>query len=220
MTDRNRRPGNPVLTGFLIGYGVVFLPFLLLLLVSGSFVGGTAVIAVLSLLFGPALVGGLPGLLIGGVVMGVTSIADRNRPALPPQQPYRMPLPPPRVNDAWSRLLEACEQPVQRCDQALAAVPPSPAKDWLGQIVATMRAELPTARGLAETGRRLHPDRQPRLNEHPLYRRLYAATQEFAATERRIGEVITQLVAQPDLKRVDNQLQLLEQQLPHLRPAD
>ncbi|GAA2782661.1 hypothetical protein [Crossiella cryophila] len=210
------------MTGFLVGYGVVFLPFLLVLLISGSFVGSTAIYAFMALMVGPFLVGGLPGLLIGGVVMGVTSASGRQRPALPPPppQPYRMPLPPPRVDDAWSRLLDACEQPVQRCDQALAAVPPSPAKDWLGQIVATMRAELPTARGLAETGRRLQLDRQSRLNEHPLYRRLFAATQEFAATERRIGEVITQLVAQPDLKRVDSQLQLLEQQLPHLRPAD
>ncbi|WHT19007.1 hypothetical protein N8J89_38930 [Crossiella sp. CA-258035] len=223
MTDRDPRgrQHNPVLTGFLIGYGVVFLPFLLLLIISGSFVGGTAVISVFALLFGPAIVGGLPGLVIGGVVMAVSTVGERRRPALPPPMPAHRPLPPlPPVNDAWSRLLADCEGPVWRCDQALAQVPPSPARDWLGQIVATMRAELPTARSLAETGRRLHPPRQPRLTEHPLYRRLVAAAAEFSATERRIGELITQLMAQPDLKRVDSQLQLLEQQLPHLRQAD
>ncbi|MCO1576329.1 hypothetical protein M8C13_11250 [Crossiella sp. SN42] len=223
MTDRDprHREHNPVLTGFLIGYGVVFLPFLLILIISGSFAGGTAVIALFSLLFGPAIVGGLPGLVIGGVVMAVSTVGERRRPALPPPMPAHRPLPPlPPVNDAWSRLLADCEGPVWRCDQALAQVPPSPARDWLSQIVATMRAELPTARSLAETGRRLHPPRQPRLTEHPLYRRLVAAAAEFSATERRIGELITQLMAQPDLKRVDSQLQLLEQQLPHLRQAD
>ncbi|MGW0516601.1 hypothetical protein [Crossiella sp. NPDC003009] len=224
MTDRDPRgrQHNPVLTGFLIGYGVVFLPFLLLLIISGSFVGGTAVISMFALLFGPAIIGGLPGLVIGGVVMAVSTVGERRRPALPPPpMPAHRPLPPlPPVNDAWSRLLADCEGPVWRCDQALAQVPPSPARDWLGQIVATMRAELPTARSLAETGRRLHPPRQPRLTEHPLYRRLVAAAAEFSATERRIGELITQLMAQPDLKRVDSQLQLLEQQLPHLRQAD
>lgn len=221
MTDPHQRPRRrPVLRGAAIGYGVIFALYTIMLLTGELTPASSPVVTLLTLLTAPFFAGALPGMLIGGVVHGVRVLSERNRPPLPaPAAPPPIPQAL-QLNDAWSRLLIACVEPVRRCDLALAELPPSPARDWLTQIVATMRDELPTARNLAETGRRLHPPRQPGLTEHPLYLRLRTAADEFAATERRIGELIAQLVAQPDLKQVDNQLQLLEQQLPHLRQPD
>ncbi len=196
------------LTGFLVGY-LFGLFFSVLALLGGASLASALVVPVFLL--------GLPGLVIGLVVGQSHRNAFARRAAAAAYAPP--PPPAPRVNDAWSRLLAGCEDPVRRSAAAVRDLPPSPARDWVWHIVAGMEAELPTARHLAETGRRLHPPRQPRLTEHPLWLRLREAGEAFAASERRVGEVVAQLVAQPDLNRVDDQLQLLEQQLPHLRPT-
>ncbi|MFB9909402.1 hypothetical protein [Allokutzneria oryzae] len=202
-------------TGLLVGYCIAMAMFLLVI---GEVWNPdeSTVVQVLALLIGPALIGGLPGLAIGLVI-------DLVRPVRPVAQQQ---VPPPfvpalavtrRAPDAWGRLLEACEEPVRRAESVTEAMAPSPVRDWLIQIVEAMRAELPDARSLAETGRRLHPPHTPSITTTPLYLRLKAAAEQFAAAERKIADVVGQAAAQPDLGRVDEQLRLLEQQLPHLR---
>ncbi|MCP3800835.1 hypothetical protein NLX83_16340 [Allokutzneria sp. A3M-2-11 16] len=203
-------------TGFVIGYGLA-MALHLLLLVTGELWNPAegAAVQVVALFIAPAVLGGLPGLAVG-------LAADRLRGRKSPV-PQQLPSAPPervRDRDAWDRLLTACEGPVRRAEDVTAALPPSPARDWLAQITEAMRAELPAARSLAETGKRLHPPNTPSITTQPVYVRLKAAVEQFAAAERRIAEVAGELAAQPDLGRVDDQLRLLEQQLPHLRSPE
>ncbi|SDN50085.1 hypothetical protein [Allokutzneria albata] len=203
-------------TGFKIGYGLAMV-LVLLVLATGELwdPAGSTVAQIIALLLTPAVLGGVPGIVVGlaiDLVRGRRTVAPQH---LLPAAPERE-----RDRDAWDRLLTQCEGPVHRAEAVTAALPPSAARDWLVQITAAMRAELPAARSLAETGKRLYPSNTPSITTRPVYLRLKAAAEQFAAAERRIAEVAGDLVAQPDLGRVDDQLRLLEQNLPHLRSPE
>ena len=200
----------------MIGYGLAMSLYLLLLVTGELWNPADSTAAqILATLIAPAVVGGLPGLAVG---FAIDLARGRKSPA--PQQLPPAPAVRDRDRDAWDRLLTACEGPVHRAESITAALPPSPARDWLVEITEAMRAELPAARSLAETGKRLHPPNAASITTQPVYLRLKSAADQFAAAERKIADVAGDLAARPDLGRVDDQLRLLEQQLPHLRSPE
>ncbi|GAA4016647.1 hypothetical protein GCM10022247_44760 [Allokutzneria multivorans] len=213
---RQRPPAKR--TGFLIGYGLA-LALYLLMVATGELwdPAKSTTVQVLTLLMAPAVAGGLPGFLIGVVV---DLVRGRGKPAPQRLPPATAELEPGPRRDAWDRLLAQCEEPVRRAEVVTAALPESAAREWLEQITEAMRAELPAARALAETGKQLYPPSTPSITTQPVYLRLKEAAEEFAAAERKIADVVGELAAKPELGRVDDQLRLLEQNLPHLRSPE
>ncbi|WP_086824541.1 hypothetical protein [Allokutzneria sp. NRRL B-24872] len=213
---RRRAPAKR--TGFLIGYSLA-LALYLLMVATGELwdPAKSTTVQILTLLTAPAVAGGLPGFLVGVVIDLVRGHRTPAPQRLPPATAELEPRP---ERDAWDRLLAECEEPVRRAGIVTAALSESPAREWLEQITEAMRAELPAARSLAETGKRLHPPGTPSITTQPVYLRLKAAAEEFAAAERKIVDVAGELAAKPDLGRVDDQLKLLEENLPHLRSPE
>ncbi|MFD0199293.1 MULTISPECIES: hypothetical protein [Saccharothrix] len=155
------------------------------------------------------VMGGIPGTLIGLVVGAVR----RRRPAIAPLPPMPMPLPPPPppLNDRWSAMVGRCELAVRRVHAAVATVPASPAREWLERIADRFAAELPDVRRLADLGRALDADRH-----HPVTDRLAAAVRDFTSFEDEVGRAALRLLNQTTLDAVRTDLEVLEQQLPHL----
>lgn len=158
--------------------------------------------------------GGVPGTIVGAVVGAVR----RRRPALPPQPmgppPMPPPPPPPPLNDRWSAMVGRCELAVRRVHAAVATVPPSPAREWLERIAGRFAAELPDVRRIADLGRALDADQR-----HPVTDRLNAAVRDFTSFEDEVGRAALRLLNQSSLDAVRTDLEVLEQQLPHLGNA-
>ncbi|MFE9744737.1 hypothetical protein ACFYOT_07525 [Saccharothrix saharensis] len=159
------------------------------------------------------VLGGVPGTVVGAVVGAVR----RRRTALPPPPPPMMfpppppPPPPPPLNDRWSAMVGRCELAVRRVHAAVAAVPPSPAREWLERIAGRFAAELPDVRRIADLGRALDADQH-----HPVADRLNAAVRDFTSFEDEVGRAALRLLNQSSLDAVRTDLEVLEQQLPHL----
>ncbi|MCE6995910.1 hypothetical protein LZG04_14025 [Saccharothrix sp. S26] len=156
------------------------------------------------------VMGGVPGTLVGLLVGAVR----RRRPALAPPPPPPLPLavpPPPPQHDRWSAMTGRCELAVRRVHAAVATVPPSPARDWLARIAARFAAELPDVRRLSDLGRALDADQN-----HPVTERLNAAVRDFTSFEDEVGRAALRLLNQTSLDAVRTDLEVLEQQLPHL----
>ncbi|MFI9007125.1 hypothetical protein ACIGNX_07845 [Actinosynnema sp. NPDC053489] len=151
------------------------------------------------------VLGGVPGTFVGLVVGAVR----RRRPALPPPPP---PLPPPPPNDRWTAMVGRCELAVHRVSAAVATVPASPAREWLERIAAQFAAELPDVRRMADLGRALGAEQH-----HPVTARLSAAVRDFTSFEDEVGRVALRLLDPTSLDGVRTHLEVLEQQLPHLR---
>ncbi|WP_447004586.1 hypothetical protein ACRAKI_34170 [Saccharothrix isguenensis] len=157
-----------------------------------------------------AMVGGIPASLIGLVV---GAVRRRSRPALPPPLPHLPPPPPPPppVNDRWSAMVGRCELAVRRAHAAVAAVPASPAREWLERIAGQFGGELSAVRRIADLGRALGADQN-----HPVSRRMSATVRDFTSFEDEVGRVALQMLDQTSLDAVRSHLEVLEQQLPHL----
>jgi hypothetical protein len=206
-----------------IGTGAALALVLLVLLNgSGSYFQPNPVTASIAALVVSAIFGGPPGL-IGGLVVGAvrrsraTALAAQQpslrQPSFQPpaasQPPYR---PPVVHDDVWAALVASCEQSARRVAEAVAAVPPSPAKDWMVQITGRLQPELERVRGMAQLGRALGGADE----NNPVRQRLVAARRDFAAFEAEVGRIALTVFDGPDLARARTDLEYLEQQLPHL----
>ncbi|MFJ6670957.1 hypothetical protein ACIQMJ_07590 [Actinosynnema sp. NPDC091369] len=153
--------------------------------------------------------GGVPGTIVGAVVGAVRR--RRLAMVLPPPPPMFPPPPPPPVNDRWSAMVGRCELAVRRVHAAVATVPPSPAREWLERIAGRFAAELADVRRIADLGRALDANHQ-----HPVTDRLNAAVRDFTSFEDEVGRAALRLLNQSSLDAVRTDLEVLEQQLPHL----
>lgn len=198
------------LWGLLIGTALMTVLFMVTLAAPSS-PDGESVPVLASLIasgmFGVVL-GGVPGSVVGFVV---GAIRHRSRPPAPlPPPPRPLPVPPP-ANDRWSAMVGRCELAVRRVHAAVATVPASPAREWLERIAGRFAAELPDVRRIAELGRALDADQH-----HPVTERLNAAVHDFTSFEDEVGRAALRLLNQSSLDAVRTDLEILEQQLPHL----
>ncbi|PSL54879.1 hypothetical protein B0I31_106399 [Saccharothrix carnea] len=204
--------GRSALWGLLIGTALMTILIMFGLAVPSSDDDGDTMWAAAFVASGivGVVMGGIPGTLIGLVVGAVR----RRRPAIAPPpmpMPFPPPLPPPPLNDRWSAMVGRCELAVRRVHAAVATVPASPAREWLERIAARFAAELPDVRRLADLGRALDADHQ-----HPVTDRLSAAVRDFTSFEDEVGRAALRLLNQTTLDAVRTDLEVLEQQLPHL----
>jgi hypothetical protein len=177
----------------------------------------------LIILTGAFVFGALPGLLVGALLTMVsTARARRGRPPSVTVQDLADRLR--RPDDAWERMLQHCTRSVRGAEQAIALAPPSPAKDWLTTLHGRMEEELGNAATLTLLARATFPDERDTPSaeaaEHPLHHQLTQAVADFATSRRTIADIVTGLVARPDLTRVDAELAVLRNQLPVLRVPD
>ncbi|MEU4764943.1 hypothetical protein AB0H12_16965 [Actinosynnema sp. NPDC023794] len=197
------------LWGLLIGTALMTM-LLMFTLAAPSSPDGESV-PVLASLIASGILGGVPGSVVGLVV---GAIRHRSRPPVhllpPPPPPRPLPVPPP-ANDRWSAMVGRCELAARRVHAAVATVPASPAREWLERIAGQFAAELPDVRRIADLGRALDADQH-----HPVTERLNAAVRDFTSFEDEVGRAALRLLNQSSLDAVRTDLEILEQQLPHL----
>ncbi len=212
--------GRSVAAGALIGTGAALALVLLVLFnAPGDYFQPNPVTSSIAALVVSVVLGGPPGL-IGGAVVGVVrrsraaalAAPPAPRPPSPPFQPLPSYRPPVTHDDVWAVLVASCEQSARRVAEAVAAVPPSPAKDWMVQITGRLEPELERVRGVARLGRALGGSDE----NNPVRQRLVAARRDFAAFEAEVGRIALTMFDGPDLARARTDLEYLEQQLPHL----
>ncbi|MFB9569998.1 hypothetical protein [Saccharopolyspora hordei] len=162
----------------------------------------------------------LVALVAGAVGAGVVLVVrlGRRRAEPPRPQPRPDPVPPVEVRppDCWVRELRRCEQAVHRAARAVDAVSSTPARQNLQAVVRRMGAELPDARALAELGCGLAStgsDAARRVREQ-----LEDAAVRFGAVTDHVVAVVSDLVTDPDLSRVQQEVTALRAQFPLLRP--
>ncbi|GAA0505085.1 hypothetical protein GCM10011581_33080 [Saccharopolyspora subtropica] len=159
-----------------------------------------------------AFVAGASG---AGVMSAV--ISTRSRRTAPPS-PAAQPVPA-QVPDQWWHDVQRCEQAVYRAARAVEAVSSEQARHGLQTVVRRMDAELPNVRALAEVGRGVAVGSS---RDEAVLRRLQGqlddAAARFGMVTDHVLEVVVQLVADPDLSRVHEQVTVLREQFPLLRP--
>lgn len=152
-----------------------------------------------------------------GLVLAAV-FARRQRVAEAPAAPALVPLPPP-VPDRWLHEVQRCEQAVHRAARAVDAVSSTQARNQLQTVVRRMDAELPNVRALSELGRGLASS-DP--GDDAVVRRVQSqlddAAVRFGMITDHVLEAVVNLVAEPDLSRVHEQVTVLRDQFPLLRP--
>jgi hypothetical protein len=175
-----------------------------LTIAGGGFPSGGEGSGIIELLWLTTAYGGAPGAAIG---LGMGVVLHRHEKRFPSR-----PLSPPV--DRWSAVVARCEHSVRRVAAVVGAIPASPAKDWMNRITAQFNAELDDVRALAALARAMGAAHE----DHPASQRLFAAARDFAAFEQEVGRVALKMFDHPELDRARTDLELLEQQLPNLRP--
>lgn len=120
---------------------------------------------------------------------------------------------------SWMQEMQRCEQAVRRAARAVDSVSSSQARQRLQSVVRRMDAELPNVRALVELGRGL--DSAAQRDEAAIGRvrsELDDAATRFAMVTDRIVDAVVELVAAPDLDRMRQQVEVLREQFPLLRP--
>lgn len=201
--------------GWLVGGGigavVLGLLVLVVLLADDDPSGGTVGAA----LFLVLLFGFVPGAAIGGGIQLATRRAVRRRWRPQPQGPA-----PSRAPNGWDRLYDGCAGRVQQFHAVAGQVGDGPVRHWLYQIEQQMNAELARARELVGLGTAVAPRYQHGAPTDPMLRRisdqLVTAESGFAAAVDRAVQIRLLMLNRPDMTEARAQLELLEQQLPHL----
>ncbi|MGW1677208.1 hypothetical protein [Saccharopolyspora sp. NPDC002376] len=167
-----------------------------------------------------ALVAGACG---AGVVLAAGTGRRRTAPTPLPQQPA--PVQPVQAQlvqvqpqGRWLHDVHRCEQAVHRAARAVEAVSSAQARQRLHVVVRRMDAELPNVRALAELGRGLT---RTGSDEEVLLRvrgQLEDAAVRFGMVADHVLETVVEHVADPDLNRVHQQVVVLRDQFPLLRP--
>ena len=126
---------------------------------------------------------------------------------------------PPARPDRWLPQLHRCEQAVRRAARAVDSVSSAQARQNLHALVVRMDAELPNIRALVELGRSLDADD---VREEAVLLRVFQqlddAADRFAMITDHVLETVVQLVADADLGRMHQQVTVLREQFPLLRP--
>ncbi len=121
--------------------------------------------------------------------------------------------------DQWLHEAQRCEQAVYRAARAVDAVSSTQARHQLQTVVRRMDAELPNVRALSELGRGLAGS-EP--SDDAVVRRVRSqlgdAATRFGMVTDHVLEAVVELVAEPDLSRVNEQVTVLREQFPLLRP--
>ncbi|QUH05259.1 hypothetical protein HUO13_34785 [Saccharopolyspora erythraea] len=140
------------------------------------------------------------------------------------QQRQEVPAPPPPAApavppDRWLPQLQRCEQAIRRAGSAVESVSSAHARQTLNSVVQRMDAEMPHIRALVELGRGLDADAVGQeVVLHRVHQQLEDAAVRFAMFTDHVLEVVLQLVADPDMSRVHQQVTVLREQFPLLRP--
>ncbi|GAA2810018.1 hypothetical protein [Saccharopolyspora taberi] len=136
-----------------------------------------------------------------------------------PEQPPTTPAEPPSAPDRWLPQLRRCEQAVRRAALAVDSVSSAQARQALRTLVVRMDAELPNVRALVELGRSLDADE---VREEAVLRRVFQqlddAATRFGMITDHVLETVVQLVADADLSQMHEQVMVLREQFPLLRP--
>ncbi|MGP4015222.1 hypothetical protein [Saccharopolyspora sp. 5N708] len=152
----------------------------------------------------------------GGGMMLAVGVIRRPRTAPPPSSARFSPSAP---LDQWLHEVQRCEQAVCRAARAVDAVSSAHARDWLRMVVRRMDAELPNVRALSELGRGLAGGGP---GDDAVVRRVRSqladAATRFGMVADHVVDTVVELVADPDLSRVHEQVTVLREQFPLLRP--
>jgi hypothetical protein len=156
--------------------------------------------------------------LCGAGMMSAIGVARRARtvPAPPPSTASFVPS---ASLDQWLHEVQRCEQAVCRAARAVDAVSSTHARQWLQTVVRRMDAELPNVRALSELGRGLagsEPTDDGVVGR--VHSQLDDAATRFGMVADHLVETVVELVAAPDLSRVHEQVTVLREQFPLLRP--
>jgi hypothetical protein len=161
-----------------------------------------------------ALIAGACG---AGVMLAV--VCTRRRRTEPVAAPPVAPFVPSSLPDQWLHEVQRCEQAVHRAARAVDAVSSTQARHGLQAVVRRMDAELPNVRALSELGRGLASS-EP--TDDAVVRRVQSqlddAATRFGMVTDHVLETVVELVANPDLSRVHEQVTVLREQFPLLRP--
>lgn len=150
-----------------------------------------------------------------GVVLVSRTRGERPEPAAPSQL-AAVPLVQAQSPDRWLHDVRRCEQAVHRAARAVDAVSSAQARQNLQAVVRRMDAELPNVRALAELGRGLTSADAAVLNR--VRGQLEDAVVRFGMVTDHVVDAVVELVADPDLARVHQQVVVLREQFPLLRP--
>ncbi|MEV0703875.1 hypothetical protein AB0I53_38990 [Saccharopolyspora sp. NPDC050389] len=167
-----------------------------------------------------ALIAGACG---AGVMLAV--VCARRRKTKPAAAPTAVPpatqsvASPSPLPDKWLTEVQRCEQAVYRAARAVDAVSSTQARHQLQTVVRRMDAELPNVRALSELGRGLAASES---RDDAVVRRVQSqlddAATRFGMVTDHVLETVVELVAAPDLSRVHEQVSVLREQFPLLRP--
>lgn len=133
----------------------------------------------------------------------------------------RQPDPSPSLSRFWNGYVQGCAGSVERFRRITAALPPGPARTWLGEIAQRLDAELEAVRRLALVGDSIEPARY-RVREEPakrLAQRLDAARSAFADAVSQAAEVAEQVALDPAHSDVRANLEVLSKQASQLAGA-
>ncbi|MER7012330.1 hypothetical protein ABT324_12980 [Saccharopolyspora sp. NPDC000359] len=162
----------------------------------------------------------LIALVAGGCGAGVVLVArpgGRRSAVPPPVVPRPQPVPAQR-HDPWLQDVRRCEQAVHRAARAVDAVSSTRARQNLQAVVRRMDAEIPNVRALAELGRGLMSSGGDAVVLRRVRGQLADAVVRFGMVTDHVLEAVVELVADPDLNRVHQQVVVLREQFPLLRP--
>ncbi|MBF6507985.1 hypothetical protein IU422_09540 [Nocardia farcinica] len=163
----------------------------------------------------------LIALVAGGCGAGVVLAArtGRRRPApVAVPQPVQPPPAQAQPPDPWLHDVRRCEQAVHRAGCAVDAVSSTRARQNLQAVVRRMDAELPNVRALAELGRGLTASGADAAVLRRVRAQLADAAVRFGMITDHVVEAVVELVANPDLNRMHQQVVVLRDQFPLLRP--
>jgi hypothetical protein len=122
----------------------------------------------------------------------------------------------------WKRQVHRCAASVARFHGIVAASPAGPARDWLAGIGRQLDVDLEAVRRLAALAQSIEPRARIRARQPAAKRvaaRLATAVDGFRAVENRAADIAVQLALDPSYDSVRAQLDVLEQQVPHLARA-
>lgn len=129
--------------------------------------------------------------------------------------------------DVWAMPLHRCEQAVSRADRAVESVSSARARHRLSGVVHRMDAELPNVRALVELGRRLETGNARRGASDAaeqeavagrIHQQLVEAATRFGAVTDTVLASVLELVSHADPFRLDEQVAVLRDEFPLLRP--
>jgi hypothetical protein len=156
--------------------------------------------------------GVLPGMLLGGAAQAVLRAADR--PGLPRRTVN---------NSGWDRWEPLFAGHLEAFDRVVAGTEEGPVRTWFAQIRDDLHAEIRQAGALIALGRQLEPQAPAAGPDDPQVRAIWTRLQEAERESAHVVAEATRIragLAQqgPDLTLIRSQLDVLQAELPRLRP--